>query len=627
MVTVSSAMGALASLAEAGPSALCHGVVALLAYRLAILLRKSDAAQRAGHASGIAKAHPGTLSLLGLSLVSLCYSALAAWTSVDAGLRIVSGHFLRVDGALAMALTLAAAFAAMAALHAFLRDRLSWPPSAWRLVSAALLLLVVLCGPNLTVDGIDPQSPKYAKRSLAEVIRRPFEEELILGREMAPVDNQADRPIVCVAQRRYASLFFAAQTALANRTDTGEFVAPVAPQPERIARCAAESARAIASGKTLESALSASSLDGFFAHVATDRPFYVSHMIGADIESLPEPLKSQLSALLPASARHSYTAFDVALAARRPLDAAALLPESSSILPHQRQGLFALALAGKLRGVPANPANATGGFTEFDYFVANRSCDLRYAQALSTLGAQPSTVHILHLLSTIGHAQYPNLEGEFARVFPDADDTLGFPKEQQLHQCTALAQWYGVTVKDFNTGGSEARAANYLQIYQVAAAAVLQRRLRGFVTEAGPNRVSDATMHGDPAILVNAAALFLQAQPASYDQFCAWADTSLTWTDQLQDQPPGMTAAMASLPARWKGAATVYRTPGAGCQVAGIYGYTNPNKDPRGDAIRFMNAAMRKTDLPCQANPDRSNEMEHIVCQVSTTPWPSLETD
>jgi hypothetical protein len=304
-----------------------------------------------------------------------------------------------------------------------------------------------------------------------------------------------------------------------------------------------------------------------------------------------------------------------------------LLPEPSRILPHQRQGLFALGLAGTLRGVPSNQENATGGFAEFDYFVANRSCDLRYAQALSTLGAQPGTVHILHLLSTIGHAQYRNLESEFAQVFPDADETLGFPNEQQLHQCTALAQWYGVTVKDFNTGDPTGRAARYMQVYRVADAAVLQRRLRGYVTEAGPNRVSDATVHGDPAILVNAAALFLQAQPASYDQFCAWADTSLTWTDLERDQPPGMTAAMASLPARWKAAATVYRTPGVACQVAGIYGYTNPNKDPRGDAIRFMNAAMRKTGLPCHANPDRSNEMEHIVCQVSTTPWPSLTTD
>lgn len=662
-------MAAMHAFNHDGRDAIRVGVLVLIANLVAIALNKLKTAQIIGHPSWFARMHSTTLALLGFGLFSLSYAivlhlTIKGWRGVD----LFSDLYLWADGAISMSLAFALTFALLAIAHAFYRGKLNWSSQRLTLSVISALALVFLLGPSLTIERIDsaPEVENRSmliKQSLLAKLKNPNSEQIFLKTETVSFGYEEPKNIICVAQTRSSFLLFSWQKAKEESEASTSYDDKTA-YLNKINTCASQTKAALSAGTAIEAHLYVNKLDDFFSKLQLTSEDQKLPALGVKINKLPEPLKTQLTDLLPQAYRWNFTAFDVALASKRSDDVVATMPNLDEVLPHQRQALFDMGVFKTLENVVGETdaslaqkrhenyqtqvdvgmklgsaaliqgamnsllydattsnsyGNFKGGYTDFDYYMANRSCDIAYAKFLNSKQIPSNTQHILHLLSVMGRSQYPNLASEFEKNFSYADNSLGFPKEIQLNQCVELAKFYAETVKDFNKIDPYAESNNYQLVYDMANDAVFQWRLRDWEKKGNNGRVQDSTVHGDPAALVNAAAEVLKKQPASFEQFCAWSNHFHAWMYMVKDDQPNMVAAMVALPTQWKNAKVVYQQPEATCNFNAVYQTTNEYTTPA-EGLKYGNLALKQAGIPCLGS--IKDSASQLTCNVKTEPWP-----
>jgi hypothetical protein len=176
-------------------------------------------------------------------------------------------------------------------------------------------------------------------------------------------------------------------------------------------------------------------------------------------------------------------------------------------------------------------------------------------------------------------------------------------------------------VKDFNRFDPFAEKNNYQLVYEMANDAVFQWRVRDWEKKGSNGRVKDTTVHGDPATLVNAAAEVLKKQPASFEQFCAWANNFHAWMYMVKDDKPDIVAAIVALPAQWKDAKVVYQQPERTCNFNAIYQTTNEYMTPE-EGLKIGNLALKQAGMACTGKYSAKEHSAELVCNVKTEPWP-----
>jgi hypothetical protein len=443
---------------------------------------------------------------------------------------------------------------------------------------------------------------------------------------------------------------------------------------QKIKSCQADFDEAIAHDEVLESALYKDHLDDFFKRVQALEPHTQSRVLMLNLPTLPKTLAAQLEAL-PKGHQMQLTAFDIALAAKRVDDVIATMPNPEDVLPHQRQALFHLGAFSSVEQasvnsdqtlaeeklnnyqaqmntaiVTGNPQLAAsalstlsniisgtgmanrytdyrGGFSEYDFLMANQACDVQYATFLTSKKIQPTARHVLHLLSVIGHAQYPEIGSEFSNTtFTFADPALGAPSATTLPQCVALAKVYATQVNDlndpelqFSNGYSQTNV--YDELYKIAHDGVFQWWVRDDEKQYHNGRARNTTVNGDPALLINAVAEILKQQPPSFEQYCGWANNAHTWMALVKETQPSMVASILNLPKQWKNTPFIYRHPHRACNLS--VGITNEYQTQK-DGLAFMNNVLKQVEIPCSGTLVEEAGAYQLSCQGTTKPWPSI---
>lgn len=443
---------------------------------------------------------------------------------------------------------------------------------------------------------------------------------------------------------------------------------------QKIKSCQADFDDAIAHDEVLESALYKHQLDDFFKRVQALEPHTQSRVLMLNLPKLPKTLAAQLEAL-PKGHQMHLTAFDVALATKRVNDVIATMPNPEDVLPHQRQALFHLGAfssveqatvnsdqtlaedklnnyqaqmnTAMITGDPQLAASALstltniisgtgmansysdyrGGFSDYDFLMANQACDVQYATFLISRKIQPSARQILHLLSVIGHAQYPEIGGEFYNTtFTYADPALGTPSVTSLPQCVALASLYATQVSDLND--PELQFSNgyyqtnvYDELYKIANDGVFQWWVRDDEKQYHNGRAHNTTVNGDPSLLISAVAEILKQQPPSFEQYCAWANNAHTWVALVKETQPNMVTSILNLPKQWKNTPFIYRHPHRACNLS--FGITNEYQSQK-DGLTFLNKALKQVEIPCLGTLVAEAGAYQLSCQGTTKPWPTL---
>ncbi len=632
-----------------GKEAITNGGLALVAALIGLLHVSHQKVQMSKPSHGFGRLQSYNIALIGFALFNVSSALVMHWSLKSwRGLDLWGDLYLWKEGVISMALLFALLFTTLALLYPFLRNRRHWTDQKFTWVALISSIILFFCGPEITVENNtgnpDLHHALYIKRSLPQVLKAATVEEDFLE---ASTNNWV--PVICVAEKQSSAVFFSWKK----------------PNPIDYANCAAEVKAALSSGRAIESDLYKNQIEYFFARLNSNPEGYRDRKLAADVSQLPEPLRSQLTALLPVKYLTSFTAFDVALATRNADAAAMTMPRLDYILPHQRQGLFNLGLFGTLENTAGETletlaqkrheqfqtslnvgimlgskellksavnnlivgglagdaySDFRGGFTDYDYYMANRHCDIGYAKFLHSEEIPPNAQHIIHLLSIIGRAQYPNLTN-LQWAFTSADDSLGLPDEKQLNACVDLAELYATTVQDFNIPTAYQINNNYDIVYGIANDGVFEWWSRDNEKIYHHGNVRDTSTRGDPAVLTNAAAAILKKQPASYEQFCAWANTSHTWQALVTKQQPKMVEPLLALAGQWKNAKTVYKTDTATCNLKILQGITNEYEKPQ-DALAFMNAGLKKMGIPCMGEYSQKDGSSQLTCNIKTQPWP-----
>jgi hypothetical protein len=440
---------------------------------------------------------------------------------------------------------------------------------------------------------------------------------------------------------------------------------------QKVKACETDFAYAIAHDEIIESPLYKGDLDAFFKRVSQLEQHLRASPLMLNANKLPKMLATQLGKLPKNYAQ--ITAFDVALVTQRVNDVIAVMPEPEYVLPHQRQMLFHLGAFGSVAQAAANSdqslaqdklnqyqsqMNAAlvtgdaklaasalsslitnistantytdyrGGFSDYDFFMANMQCDTQYATFLSSKKIQPSAGHILHLLSLMGHAQYPEISsGGSQSTFNYADPALGTPSVKALPQCVELAKHYATHVQGFNhpelTFSNGYYQTNvYDEIYKIANDGVFEWWVRDDEKQYHNGRAPNTTVNGDPALLIDAAAEVLKQQPASYEQFCAWANHAHAWTTLVKDSQPNMVSAILNLPQQWKNAPVIYQTPNRACNLS--FGITNEYQTAS-EGLVFLNKVLTQVGIPCTGRAVQEAGAYQLQCQAQAQPWPIPE--
>lgn len=438
---------------------------------------------------------------------------------------------------------------------------------------------------------------------------------------------------------------------------------------QKVKACESDFAYAVAHDEVIESPLYKGDLDTFFKRVGQLEQHLRASPLMLNPNKLPKTLATQLSKLPNNYAQ--ITAFDVALVTQRVNDVIAVMPDPENVLPHQRQMLFHLGAFGAVAQAAANSdqslaqdkfnqyqaqmnnalvtgdaklaatalsslinnigvANSysdyRGGFSDYDFLIANHGCDAPYANFLISKKILPTPQHILHLLSIIGHAQYPDIGSGFStHTFNYADPAFGTPTTQSLPQCVVLAKLYATHVQGLND--PELQYSNgyyqtnvYDEIYKIANDGVFQWWLRDDEKQYHNGRTSNTSVNGEPAILIDAAYEVLKTQPASYEQYCAWANNAHTWTALVKDSQPNMVNTILNLPKQWKNADIVYQTPNRACTLS--FGVTNEYQSAKEGAI-FMNKVLTQVGIPCAGHLIQEAGAYQLECKGQTQPWPT----
>jgi hypothetical protein len=537
--------------------------------------------------------------------------------------------------------------------------------STYWAITAVACAVCFLLGPTLTVQISrmgETQWPEiYLKYSLPDMLNA--KEEVFLRVETVSTSFGENR-IVCIGQRKHVVLMFGHRTPWIAMLDALHTWTPEEIQ-QRANQCEIEVKEAIGSGAAIESTLSTDQVSQFSDRVQADPETYKGREMVIDAQQLPEPLKSKLTKLLPEGST-SISAFDIALAIGDLDTLAAIAPSPIYIEPHQRKALFDLGLIWPLDSpafhsnsattVPKNDGDHVSngsrttmeipndlkravralldtrgsdrGYSDLDYYYANRYCDVAYAEFLRSRGIVPTTLHLLHLLSTIGQVQYPNVRDAYwsgTTPLGFATPMLGLPDEKQLPKCLALASFYAKAVRDLNGEHPELfderrQPTAYDVIYEIVEDAVFEWRRRHDDRDPKDSGVSNRTVVGDPLLLINAANEVLKLQPASYEQYCAWASTAHTWLSPGKGDRLDMIAPMLELSKQWRQSKLIYQSPSASCSLSGLYAWTSEYHTREG-ALKYLNTALEEVGIPCHASLATLDNPNELYCNGKMESW------
>ena len=270
--------------------------------------------------------------------------------------------------------------------------------------------------------------------------------------------------------------------------------------------------------------------------------------------------------------------------------------------------------------------------------MANATCDSDYAGFLIAQKIKPKQVHIMHLLSIIGYAQYPDLEPQFnENTFQHASKLLGLPNDNQQKNCVALAILYAKTVDDLNDPYARyhdnyTQRTAYGEVYKIASDAILQWFMRQNHEQNRLKTEKAYTKPKDPSLITQAAVEILKVQPASIEQYCAWANTAHTWTallnnlsenPQIQQQNQLLVKPFLDLPKQWQAAKVTYTHPQSFCALS--WGMTD-DYQTGADAVIFTNNQLRLQKIPCASVLEKGGTI-FLNCAVKTTAWPQATAD
>lgn len=438
-------------------------------------------------------------------------------------------------------------------------------------VSLGVVVAVFLCGPRIDFQLWSPDG-LISKRSLPEVIRQPLAERAGLSVVNTGTydDNGAEQVVSCVVERGWSRLFLEKIRAVETVPGAGADAAD-------ISRCEAESEAALQSGAAPEALLLKGDVAAYLARM---KSLGGSRAVGIDPKRIPAPLGPKIVAMVaPGGTVGAYTGFDLALATEQEATAREMMPPPEEIGPRERYGMFRLGLTSALDGVAGKTDESiaqereasahtmirlgaqlgstelmksgvmyslgglvgkneyTGGYTDFDFYHANRNCDVAYAEFLAKRGLKPMAAQRMHLLSLVGQAQYGQTDAGGGFKFASAD--LGYPDAVQLGRCKALAKWYAKTAKDV---GAEEIDTIYTQIGAA--------RMAWFESERAK---TGRKLPGGAGLTTEVAVAMLEDMPPSFPQYCAWANTVFWSLVEPTDDAPETLNPMLRLQASWRG--------------------------------------------------------------------------
>lgn len=569
------------------------------------------------------------ISVAALAVHALIFGLLVQGVSSRLGVMpLLAGWMIRPHGFLLATLAVAAAWVGVFAF---------W---TWRWLRGGRLASVrtlVLWLPITAMAGIamGPSFELYnglskgtlIKRSLQDAAQKPWGRQVrLVTHDTDEFDGQGQRRRVsCIAheQRHLAWLTVISATSEPELDDD-------AARAARWARCERESEAALQSGEAIEAALLKGDVSGYLRQIPAD---HLAYPIGLTPERLPQTLQAQLTRWLPQDVRQAPTVYDLAIATQQTDFVTRHLPGEDDVKPHLRQALFQLGQARLIEPLPgktpesieadrqahreqilgmaqhlggsiwANPmlyaalgagesrAGFTGGFTAFDYFYANRHCDLPYARYLKSRDISPQVGHAQHLLSLLAFAQHGS-----SPFFKFADDSLGEPNEGDLAACRELATWYGEQVRYQN-------AEDFEGAYD---------HIMGLI-HARPT----PPLLGGAELVPSVLAALMRAQAPSTAHRCAWVNATF-WplVDPTENVPPlhdallklsPMLRAQPSTRAA-SGAAAV--DPATDASAPCLLNQMAYSSDPQ--TLSRLNRRLKELGLPCQGEPHRNPDLPRL---------------
>ncbi len=632
-----------------GRYAILNGGMALACSLAGVMLNRWQAAHQGDEVAPLARIPLVTMNLLAFAVLFLSGALLVelshkGWRGVD----FFGDQLIWKEGARDMALALGLVFAALAALGWALRNNQRWSPRRSAVTAGVAAVLTLLLGPTITFESLEggdlDDRALFYKYSVIDLFGPADAVSLYAD---VTQENGEERPVICVAQESSRFLIFGTRSNAERRTSYDDPLSS-----HQAALCEAEVEAAMSSGRAVEGLLFKENLSGFFARMRALPAATRQRQLFVHLERLPAPLGQQLENYLPKVSGAGFTAFDVALAVGDKESALALMPQVEGLLPHQRQGLFSAGAAQAIAGLGGETeeslarqrrdtyqtmmgigmqlgsadlmrsaitslvmssfrdgqyADYKGGYTDFDFYLANRHCDVDYAKFLLDQQHQPTASHLLHLLSIVGLAQYPGSGNGYSQSFKYADTSLGLPDANQLARCEALGAFYGEHVKDFNRAGSGSSIVDaYTSVYDQMRGAVdewwTRDRDRRQMSASADARL--VAVQGDPAVAVNTAVAFLKAQPPSFEQICAWTNSAYTWNRVVAKSNPEMTAAVREMSAQWRNARTLRKGADEICTLRSPYSVTDDYETPAG-AIRYIDRVLAQSGLPCRTRVDQ----------------------
>lgn len=607
---------------------------------------------RKGTQRPVSGAALAALHLFGLAALAATYGLVVRATYGELGEPSFGANgYIRLYGSADLALTLALSFGLWAAINL---HRRATGLATHLAILALLTLTTVLLGPSfsITVTGSPHDSlasVRYTKCSL----RSPCtggEQVTLKAHEIRSAPKTAR--VICVDSHQRTTWIF-------QHTVTFDHRRTLESQPDDnrlealMNACRQEADAAVQAGLTIESLVYAGDTHRFIDRALSSAERHAIRPLALEVEKLPETLRSQLEHFIPPALTNALTALDVMLISGV-RDIPVEFLKHDLVLPHHRYMLFSAGIdehpaiadtqhtsaprrsrrnaptpAPTFLQTPTAPTISNvyrtqhGNYSSYDYFVANRHCDLRYAQFLLERQLLPNTPHILNLLSNIGTVLYPVSRSRFDDIdFPFTDRSLGLPDARQLDDCVKLAAFYATHVDSFHIltpGGrfvpSYGAPNVYDIIYELADEGAARERLLARNNAVG----------GNPAALTQAIAEVLKPQPPSQEQFCAWTRSASNWLAVPGSTPPEVSAPLLALPEQWRREKVVYGWPYHFHCTA-----SSPPSPPRGHRTQgtpldHLNGTLRKTGLPCRAEQRYSHAPTiEVICTVEITDWLEL---
>lgn len=569
------------------------------------------------------------ISVAAMAVHALIFGLLVQGVSSKLGVMpLLAGWVIRPHGFLLATVAVAAAWVGVFAFWtwrwlrggrlASVRTLVLWLPVA--------AMAGIAMGPSFELHN-GRSDRTWIKRSLQDAAQKPWGRQVRLAvHDTDEFDGQGQRRRVSCIESEQRHLAWLSVISATSAPELDDDAAPAA----RWARCERESEAALQSGEAIEAALLKGNVSGYLRQVTAA---HLADPIGLTPERLPQTLQAQLTRWLPQDVRQAPTVYDLAIATQQTDFVTRHLPGEDDVKPHQRQALFQLGQARLIEHLPgktpesieadrqahreqilgmaqhlggsiwANPmlyaalgagesrAGFTGGFTAFDYFYANRHCDLPYARYLKSRDISPQVEHAQHLLSLLAFAQHGS-----SPFFKFADDSLGEPNEGDLAACRELATWYGEQVRYQNAEDFEGAYDHMTGLMQARPTPPLL---------------------GGAELVPSVLAALMRAQAPSTAHRCAWVNATF-WplVDPTENVPPlhdallklsPMLRAQPSTRAA-SGAAAV--DPATDASAPCLLNQMAYSSDPQ--TLSRLNRRLKELGLPCQGEPHRNPDLPRL---------------